>query len=96
VEIARRAEERKRDFERLLDTVDEADGELRSLFKKLYLSNTDPASLIDTAALARVKEENPDLFRRAVSCFSRFAARRERKGARSEMGAKPGREANEG
>ena len=63
-------------MELLLSMIKEEDKDIRILFKKLYIENTNPSSLIDTEDLNKLRESDPDLFNRAVEYFSRFNSRR--------------------
>ncbi len=64
------AEQRKQDMERLLNSVPLEDNDVRQLFKKLFLENTDLVRLIDTDKLEELRDTDPDLFRRATACFA--------------------------
>ncbi|NQT23921.1 hypothetical protein HQ585_01050 [candidate division KSB1 bacterium] len=66
------AEQRKKDIDALISSVGKNDEDVKKLFKKLYIENTDMTCLIDTNKLESIKESDPRLFKKAVEYFSKF------------------------
>ena len=66
---------RAEDLKALLDGVDPEDADVRALFERLSRENRYEDRLIDTDQLFLLKDENPELFQKAIGYYSRFVAR---------------------
>ena len=75
-ETARLAQQRKEDIEKLISSVEDKDEDVKKLFKKLYIENSNPARLIDTDQLNKLRETDPSLFERAIRYFSQFTEKK--------------------
>lgn len=64
---------RKADMDKLLDSVAEEDLEVKKFFKKLYLKSKSYDTLIDIEELHAIRYNQPELFKKAISYYSRFS-----------------------
>jgi DNA-directed RNA polymerase subunit RPC12/RpoP len=72
MDLAKRETQRKVDMERLLDSVAEEDQDVKNLFKKLYLKSRDHHTLINVEELHAIRENQPELFKKAIAYYSLF------------------------
>jgi len=72
LEVSEQRKKRREDFRFLLENVDEAQTDVRELFKTLYSEYPSEDALFDTNRLYTIKEENEDLFERATAAFRKY------------------------